>query len=119
MKAIATIAVVVGFLSWCEGQCQTVEYAEIRTATALSGLVNDETGTGIPNVRVIEMSCDWKSQLRSTTPDVQGKWSLYPFASATTYCIEFVKANFDLVCVRVKITKHGNDAVVVKLPVAT
>jgi len=57
MKGIATLAIVLGFLTWSEAQ-YVVEYGEIRSATALRGSVNDQNGSAIPDVRVSEMSSD-------------------------------------------------------------
>jgi hypothetical protein len=117
-RVIATFTVVVGFLTWCEAQ-YTVGYAEVRNARALSGSVNDQGGSAVPDVHVSEMSCDWKAQLRSTTTDPQGKWSLSPFVRGKTYCVEFAKLNFNPVRVRVKITKSASQNLVIQLPVAT
>jgi Carboxypeptidase regulatory-like domain len=119
MKAIATLSIVLGLLSSCAAQNAIVEYAKTRSSKSLSGSVNDKSGNVITDVRVREMSSDWKAQLRSTKTDTNGRWFLYPFVSGKTYCIEFSKPNFNTVHIRVKITNHGNETIVVELPVAT
>jgi len=96
-----------------------VEYAKIRSAKVLSGSVIDQSGSAIPGVQVSEMSDEWRDLLRSTTTDAQGGWSLDPFVSGKTYCIEFAKPNFSFVRMRVKITKQGDGVVFVEMPVAS
>lgn len=119
MKAIATLSIVIGLLTSCAAQNTIIEYAKIRSAKSLSGSVNDKNGNPITDVRVRELSSDWKAQLRSTATDANGRWSLYPFVSGKTYCIEFSKPNFSITRIRVKITNHSNETTVVELPVAT
>lgn len=119
MKAIATLSIVLALLMSCAAQNAIVEYAKTRSTKSLSGSVNDQSGMAIPDVQVREMSSDWKAQLRSTKTDANGRWSLYPFVSGKTYCIEFSKPNFNTVHIRVKITNHSNEMIVVELPVAT
>ena len=119
MKTIAALVIVLGFLTSCAAQNTVIEYAKTRSAKTLSGAVNDQSGSAIPGVRVNEMSSDWKTQLRSTTTDANGRRSLHPFVSGKTYCIEFAKPNFNPVRIHVKINKHGNGTIVVELPVAT
>ena len=119
MKGIAILSIVLALLTSCAAQNATVEYAQTRSAKSLSGFVNDQNGSAMTDVQVREMSPDWKAQIRSTTTDANGRWLLYPFMSGKTYCIEFSKPNFNTVRVRVKITNHGNRAIVVELPVAT
>jgi hypothetical protein len=119
MKAIATLSIALGLLMLCAAQNAIVEYAETRSAKSLSGSVNDQSGNAITDVRVREMSCDWKAQLRSTTTDANGRWALHPFVSGKTYCIEFNKPNFNTIHIRAKITNHSNETIVVELPVST
>jgi hypothetical protein len=63
------------------------------------------------------MSADWKTQLRSSTTDAQGKWSLHPFVIGNVYYLEFAKPSFKPVRIRVRIAKDGG-TIVVQMPVA-
>ena len=119
MKIVATIAVVICCLTVSHAGQETIEYATVRNAATLSGVVSDETGAAIPQVRVFEMSDDWSAQLRSTTTDAQGRWSLSPTIMGATYRIQFIKDGFNRVRIRVKVTKHRAKPLVVEMPVAT
>jgi hypothetical protein len=119
MKIVATIAVVICFLTTCPAGQETVEYAKVRNAANLSGVVSDQSGAAIPQVRVFEMSDDWRSELRSTTTDAQGRWSLSPTVNGATYRIQFTKDGFNTVRIRVRVTKHRAKPLAVELPVAT
>jgi len=119
MKVIAALSIILGLFTSCAAQNAIVEHGKTRSAKTLSGYVNDQSGTAIPDVQVRETSSDGKAQLRSTKTDANGMWSLYPFVSGKTYCIEFSKPNFNTVRIRVKITDHSNEAILVELPAAT
>lgn len=119
VRPIARLSIVLGLLTSCAAQNTIVAYTQTRSAKSLSGSVDDQSGSSLTDVRVREMSCDFKAEVRSTTTDANGRWSLYPFVSGKTYCIEFNKPNFNTERIRVKITKHGSETILVELPVAT
>jgi carboxypeptidase family protein len=119
MKIVATIAVVICFLTVCQAGQETVEYAKVRNAANLSGVVSDRSGAAIAQVRVFEMSDDWSAELRSTTTDSQGRWSFSPTVNGATYRIQFIKDGFNTVRIRVKVTKRRAKPLAVEMPVAT
>jgi hypothetical protein len=104
-KAIGIVAVVPCFLTLCQAGQETIEYAKIRNVKTLSGVVIDPAGAPIVQVRVLEMSDDWKTEPRSTMTDAQGRWSLPPNPGSKAYRIRFVEDGFDQVWLPVRLTK--------------
>ena len=114
---VAAIASVL--LTLCYGDMETIEFTKIRKATALEGIVTDQTGTPTADVRIAVMSDDWKTEFRSTTSDAYGHWAISASEQGRTYRLQFVTSEFNSVRIRVKITTQTAKPLVVVLPVAT
>jgi 5-hydroxyisourate hydrolase-like protein (transthyretin family) len=118
VKAIVRIAAVFCFLTICYADESTIEYTKVRNAAELSGVVLDQVGAPISEVRVSEMSGNWSTELRSTATDSQGRWSFTPTETGKTYEIQLRKLGFHAVRIRVKVTKHHAKPLIVEMPVA-
>lgn len=118
VKAIVRIAAVFCFLTICYANESTIEYPKIRNAVELSGVVLDQAGAPISDVRVSVMSDNWSTELRSTATDSQGRWSFTPTERGKTYQIQVRKLGFRVVRIHVKITKHRAKPLIVEMPVA-
>lgn len=118
MKTIATIAVVLGVLTWCDAANEAVQYAKVRAVPSLSGAVTDTSGAPVTGARVCEMSGDWKAESQCTTTDAAGNWSLQPTAKVRIYQIKFAGYGFNQVWIRLRI-KAKAKPFTIELPVAT
>lgn len=72
-------------------------------APSPAGTVVDEKNLPIGDVRVIEVSRDWNSELQSTVSDARGKWALAAHATDSVYRLHFVKQGYKDVRVRLKV----------------
>ena len=119
MKLITTFIAVVMLLATCHAGQEVLEYAKVKKVGTLSGVVTDQTGAPIPGTQVSEMSDDWKTELRSTSTDAQGRWSLLPRSGIKSYRIRFAKDGFNQVWVRLRIKARNTTPLAITLPVAT
>jgi hypothetical protein len=118
VKAIVRIAAVFCLLTICYADESTIEYTKVRNAVELSGVILDQVGAPISEVRVSEMSDDWSTELRSTATDSQGRWSFTATETGKTYEIQLRKPGFHVVRIRVKVTKHRAKPLIFEMPVA-
>jgi len=98
---------------------ETVVIANVQVSKDLSGIVLDPAGEPIPGAAVIEITQDRQTNLRSTTADSEGKWSLTPIATRKIYYLRFVKPNFNTVEVRLKLDTKKGKSFAVTLPLST
>jgi hypothetical protein len=129
MKAIATLAVVFGLVTYCGAQ-NTIEYADIQNAPSVSGTLMVHMPANltpsperlapqyIGGAKVCEMSNDWKAELQCTTTDSQGHWSFPLSPQSRTYRIKFIKAGFSQLRIRLRV-EHGAKPLTVEMSVAT
>jgi hypothetical protein len=118
MKMIARIAVFFCLLTVCHANESIIEYTKVRNAAELSGIVLDQSGVPISQVRVSEMTDNWNTEVRSTSTDGQGHWSFAPTKRGSTHEIQFTKATFHAVRIHVKVTKRHPKTLIVEMPVA-
>ena len=118
MKTIATVAIVLGVLTWCDAGNEVVQYANVRDVQSLSGAVTDPSGAPITGARVCEMSGGWKTDVQCTTTDSEGHWSLEPTAKMRIYEIKFAVDGFNQVWIRLRI-KTKAKPFTIELPIAT
>lgn len=118
VKTIARSAAAFCLLTICYANESAIEYTKVRNAAELSGVVLDQVGAPISEVRVSEMSDKWSTELRSTATDSQGRWSFTPTETGKIYEIQLRKVGFHAVRIRVKVTKHRAKPLIVELPVA-
>ncbi len=97
MKCFVLFVLSVAIFSSAFAGVETVEIGKIQIGKTLTGTVVDPADSAMRGVQVIEVSSDWKTVLRTTTTDTNGKWFLAPtpgnkfitFASslmASTHC---------------------------------
>jgi hypothetical protein len=98
---------------------ETVEIGKGQIAKTLTGTVVDPAGSAMPGVQVFEVSSDWKTVLRTTTTDSNGKWSLPPVPGQQVYYLRFVAYGFNPLQVRVKSNRRKGSDLRFKLPIAT
>jgi hypothetical protein len=119
VKTFGLIAVSVLLLCTCFANEEVVEIGNVQVAKALSGTVADPTDAPIPGVQVIEVTSDWKTTIRNTVTDNDGRWSLAPVAHQKLYYIRLVKgAGFNELRFRVRIDSRKGKALRMKLPLA-
>jgi hypothetical protein len=98
---------------------ETVEIVKIQTTKLLSGTIVDPTDSAMPGVQVIEMSSDWKTVLRTTKTDSNGKWFLAPVEKQQIYYLRFLTDGFNPLQVRIKLVHRNGTALRFKLPIST
>ena len=119
MRILANLLLVVCLLGICEAGQEVVQYAKTRNVSTLSGTVVDTTGTAIPDVQVCSMSAGWKTNLRCTKTDSVGHWALPVRPKEKLYYLRFVKANFNQVWIKARVTTRNSAPLTVEMPVAT
>jgi hypothetical protein len=116
------LAVTVALLCFPMGvsaQYQLVELGDVQLAKSLAATIQDSTGTPVRNAVVEEFSSDWKTVLRTSSTDRDGKFSFTPEAGRKIYFIQVSSPGFDPLRFRLQVdTKHGA-VLKVKLTVAT
>lgn len=66
-----------------EAQYQVIELADVQLAKSVGATIQDPTGDPVPKAVVQEFSADWKTGLRSSSTDAQGKFSFTPAPGRT------------------------------------
>jgi hypothetical protein len=74
VRAIRLALLVLVSVGYCVTGIETVQLPDQQSKT-LSGIVTDPIGATIANVRIVEVSPDWKTEIRSTITDAYGRWS--------------------------------------------
>src|ERR1700722_1744824 len=113
------IACILLFNLWGVAQNQLVEIETPQLAKSVAGVVNDPSGAVLPTVTVEERSEDWKTVLRSTETDGNGRFHFSSNRNKTIYYLQFSLAGFNPLRIKLQLDKKANAAVVVKLPIAT
>jgi len=100
-------------------QYQTIELGDVQSAKSLSAVVQYPNGDPIPNALLEEVSPDWKTVLRTSTTDTDGKFSLVTVKGRKIYFLQISAYGFDTLRVRVRVDpKRGTD-LKLKLEIAT
>ena len=118
MRTPLTLLLFLCFLGTCEAN-YVVQYAETRYTSTLSGIVVDNSGSAIPDAQVCSMSAGWKTELECTTANSDGRWALSVRPKEKLYYLRFVKANFNQVWIKVRLTTRKAAPLTVEMPVAT
>jgi len=119
VRAIRVVTLVFLFVVTCLAGIETVQLPDQRSKT-LSGIVTDPGGGTIRNARVVEVTSDWRTEVRSTTTDAYGRWALELTPGKTLYYIRLVgPIGFNQVWFRVRIDARHGGALQVALPVST
>jgi hypothetical protein len=119
MKILTTFLLVLCLLGICEAGQEVVQYSKTRNISTLSGMVVDTNGTAIPDAQVCSMSAGWKTELECTTAHSDGRWALSARTKEKLYYLRFVKANFNQVWIKVRVTTRKAAPLTIEMPVAT
>jgi hypothetical protein len=119
MRILAIFLLTLCLLGICEAGQEIVQYAKTRNVSTLSGTVVDRTGAAIPDAQVCSMSAGWKMELQCTTTHSDGRWALSVRPKETLYFLRFVKANFNQVWIKARVTTRDAAPLSVEMPVAT
>jgi hypothetical protein len=119
MKRLALFVLSMAMFPSALAQFQTVEIGKIQIAKTLTGTVVDPVDSAVPAVQVLEVSSDWKTVLRSTTTDGNGKWSLAPVPGQEVYYLRFVAYGFNPLQARVELNPRKGRDLRFKLSIAT
>lgn len=88
----------------------TIEYQDVQFVPSLAGVVHDPVDTPMADVLVEEFSSDWKTALRTSKTDQQGRFAMTTVKGRKTYFLQFSFRNCNPIRVRVKVdAKHGNE----------
>ena len=101
------------------GQYELIELADIQLAKSLDATIQDATGVPIPKAVVQEFSADWKTVLRSSSTDTDGKFSFTPVHGRKTYFIQVTAPGFDPLRFRLQVDNKRGTSLKLKLTVAT
>lgn len=119
MKTFALFVLSVAIFSNAFAGVETVEIGKIQIAKTLTGTVVDPAESAIPGVQVLEVSSDWKTVLRTTTTDSDGKWFLAPVPRQQVYYLRFTAYGFNPLQVRIKLNRRKGKDLRFELSVAT
>ncbi len=117
MRILANVLLAFSLLGSCEAGQEVVQYSKTRNVSTLSGMVVDKTGTAIPDAQVCSMSAGWKTELECTTAHSDGRWALSVRPKEKVYYLRFVKANFNQVWIKVRVTTWKAPPLTVEMPV--
>lgn len=85
-----------------------IEYGDVQVVAELAGVVHDPADAPMAGVLVEEFGSDWKSALRSTKTDEQGRFAMTTVQDRKTYFLQFSFRNCNPIRLRVKVdAKHG------------
>ncbi len=122
MNRLFRLAALIGLLclpAVIEAQYQVIELADVQFAKSVGATIEDPNGVPVPKAVVQEFSADWKTVLRSSSTDTQGKFSLTPAPGRRVFFIQVSAPGFDPLRFRLQLdTKHGVN-LKLKLTVAT
>ena len=122
MKPLSSLVAIVALL-WFPmrtvAQYQLVELSDVQLAKSLDATILDTTGTPIPKARVQEFSADWKTVLRSTSTDTDGRFSFTPMRSKKIYFIQVSAPGFDPLRFHLQVDVKRGASLKLKLTVAT
>ena len=122
MKRLFAVAAIVALLlspMRIAAQYQLIELPDVQLAKSLGATIQDATGTPIPKARVQEFSADWKTVLRSTSTDTDGRFSFTPIRSKKIYFIQVSAPGFDPLRFQLQVDVKRGASLKLKLTVAT
>jgi hypothetical protein len=113
----ATIALLC-FAMRTDAQYEIVELADVKLAKSLSATVQDPAGYPLPRVLVQEFAKDWKTELRTSTTDARGHFSLST-TGRKIYYVQLSAPGFDPLRVRIQVDRKRGANLELKLTIAT
>lgn len=100
-------------------QYTLIELADVQLAKSVSATIQDPTGAPIPKALVREFSADWRTVLRSTSTDSDGRFSFTPVRGRKVYFIQISAPGFDPLRFRLQMDTKRGASLKLKLTVAT
>jgi hypothetical protein len=122
MKRLFVLAAVVALLCFpmrIAAQYQLIELADVQLAKSLGATIQDPAGAPIPKVLVQEFSADWKTVIRSTSTDTDGRFSFTPVRGRKIYFIQISVPGFDPLRFRLQVDVKRGTSLKLKLTIAT
>ena len=102
-----------------EAQYQLIELADVQLAKSLGATIQGSTGAPVPKAAVQEFSADWKTVLRSTSTDTDGRFSFTPLRSKKIYFIQISAPGFDPLRLHLQVDVKRGASLKLKLTIAT
>jgi hypothetical protein len=109
-------------------QTAIVEIEKLQFAKSVAGIVTDPSGAVMGDVTVEERTDDWKKVLRTTETDDKGRFRFhvrskgrfrFPARSKPVYYLEFSRAGFNWVRLKLQLDKKAKPVIMVEMPVGT
>ena|SRR5271165_3791535 len=122
MNRLFTLAATVALLCFplsIEAQYQVIELADVQLAKSPAATIQDPTGAPIPKALVQEFSADWKTELRSSSTDTDGRFWFTPVHGRKVYFIQISAPGFDPLRLRIHVDAKRGASLKIKLTVAT
>lgn len=117
--ALAAIVALLWFPMRIAAQYQLIELADVQLAKSLDATIQDLTGAPIPKALVQEFSADWKTVLRSTSTNTDGRFSFTPVRARKIYFIQISAPGFDPLRFHLQVDVKRGASLKLKLTVAT
>jgi hypothetical protein len=122
MSRLVRLAAFVGLLCFpriTEAQYESIDLVDVQFAKSVGATIEDATGAPVPKAVVQEFSADWKTVLRSSSTDTQGKFLFTPAPGRTIYFIQISAPGFNPLRFRLKVDTKRGTSLKLKLTVAT
>ena len=122
MKRLFVLPAVVALLCFpmrIAAQYQLIELADVQLAKSLDATIQDDVGAPIPKALVQEFSADWKTVIRSTSTDTDGRFSFTPVRGRKIYFIQISVPGFDALRFRLQVDVKRGTSLELKLTIAT
>jgi hypothetical protein len=105
----------------CFAGVEIVEIGNVQLTKSLGGIVANPADSPLADVQVIEVTSDWRTTIRSTSTDAEGRWSLPPVPGQGIYFFRFITKQccFNEVRCRVKLNKRKGKELRISLPLST
>ena len=101
-----------------DAQYQIVELGDVQLAKSLSAAVQDPSGSPVPKALVEEFSPDWKTVLRSSSTNAEGRFSFAPVQGRKIYFLQISAPGFDPLRVRIHVDHKRGTNLKLKLVIA-
>jgi len=115
----AAISALLCFSARVAAQYQLIELADVQLAKSLDATIQDPIGVPIPKALVQEFSADWKTVLRSSSTDTDGRFSFTPVRGRKIYFIQISAPGFDPLRFRLQVDVKRGASLKLKLTIAT
>jgi hypothetical protein len=98
----AIALVCIAFLPWNLHAREEIEVLPLQTVKSLAGMVT-VNGVPVPWANIVECSSDWKTAIRKTSTDAQGRFTLATVEGRKIYYLQFSALRPDINPARVPV----------------